>query len=203
MFNSIKQSHTNLLKINGIFFKKYLKLSYYPTDKLFMKIINYFVLSFFFSSNVFAMTLGEVGTAASIANTLQGTAQIQPKNTLNKVKNKVQRYEQAQQKRLPKLPSTSNKPRPSKPDVHVVREERERERTIKEQYLEERFKQEKIQQETNPVDYKAGIQIFYKRDCSASQKNCNKGAVLTNIKSVIFDYAHTRGSFAEAKNLNQ
>ena len=55
-------------------------------------------------------------------------------------------------------------------------------------------------EDDKPVDYKSATQIFYKQDCLPSESNCNRsGAVLTNIKSVIFNYAHSRGSFAEQK----
>ena len=53
-------------------------------------------------------------------------------------------------------------------------------------------------QDERPIDYKSSTQIFYKQDCLPSQSKCERnGAVLTNIKSVIFNYAHSRGSFAE------
>ena len=45
------------------------------------------------------------------------------------------------------------------------------------------------------VDYTSPTQIFYKRECPPDKKDCVRGAVLTNIKSVIFDYSKTRGSF--------
>ena len=68
-----------------------------------------------------------------------------------------------------------------------------------EEVPEEYFKQERIiEVEEKPIDYKAKTQIFYKKDCLPSQSNCQRrGAVFTNIRSVIFDYAHSRGSFSE------
>ena len=45
------------------------------------------------------------------------------------------------------------------------------------------------------VDYTSPTQVFYKRECPPEEKDCVRGAVLTNIKSVIFDYSKTRGSF--------
>ena len=68
-----------------------------------------------------------------------------------------------------------------------------------EEVPEEYFKQERLMEmEEKPIDYKAKTQIFYKKDCLPSQSNCQrKGAVFTNIRSVIFDYAHSRGSFSE------
>ena len=71
-------------------------------------------------------------------------------------------------------------------------------RDLTKEEFEERL-QDDINQDTKPVDYTSPIQIFYKRKCASNQANCNRGAVLTNIRSVIFDYAHTRGSFAESK----
>ena len=65
--------------------------------------------------------------------------------------------------------------------------------------IEEEFRDQGIEADTNPVDYKSGMQVFYKNTCTASQKNCRRGAVLTNIKSVIFNYAHSRGIFAKSQ----
>ena len=63
--------------------------------------------------------------------------------------------------------------------------------------LDKRFQDEDIYQDVKPVDYRSSIQIFYKRKCNSVEKRCDRGPVLTNIKSVIFDYAHTRGSFSK------
>ena len=57
------------------------------------------ILSLAPSPYVLATTLGEVNAAAGIANTLQGTAQNQPQDALNKVKQVVQEHEQVQQKK--------------------------------------------------------------------------------------------------------
>ena len=66
---------------------------------------------------------------------------------------------------------------------------------------EEYFEADKIIEIEKPIDYKLGTQIFYKKDCLPSEKNCKRsGPVFTNIKSVIFDYAHSRGSFSKNKD---
>ncbi len=65
--------------------------------------------------------------------------------------------------------------------------------------LAHRLKQNKAE-EANPVDYKADVQIFYKRKCQNNQKNCNRGPIFTNIKSVIFNYNRTQErNLAQAK----
>ncbi|MCZ0932644.1 MAG: hypothetical protein OXJ52_05785 [Oligoflexia bacterium] len=71
----------------------------------------------------------------------------------------------------------------------------------RDEVTEDYFKTERIvEMEDKPIDYKTATQIFYKKDCQPSQSNCKRsGAVLTNIKSVIFNYAHSRGSFSENK----
>ena len=65
------------------------------------------------------------------------------------------------------------------------------------------FKTEKISNKTGEdrlIDYKSSTQVFYKKDCLPSQSDCKRsGAVFTNIKSVIFNFAHSRGSFSENK----
>ena len=171
-------------------------------DELLMQVFFFFILSFVFSHHTLAMTLGEVGAAAGIASTLQGTAQTQPKDTLDKVKQTVQNYEQIQQQQMEEAQNISaqtvssvnhpTEPQSVSSDFHNVKH-------LTKEELDKRFDDEGVHQKTNPVDYKAQIQIFYKKKCLPSQKDCNRGAVLTNIKSVIFNYAHTRGSFAKSE----
>ena len=73
--------------------------------------------------------------------------------------------------------------------------------TERNQEVEEYLRTEKIiAVEDMPMDYKAKTQIFYKKNCLPSQSDCKRsGAVFTNIQSVIFNYAHSRGSFSEEK----
>jgi len=167
-----------------------------------MRMFFFFILSFAFSNNVSAVTLGEVEAAAGIASTLQGTAQTQPQNTLNKVKQTVQNYEQIQQQQMKEAQDigsqsaysashSTNSPSVSL-DSHNIKH-------LTKEDVGRRLKDEGVHQKTNSVDYKAQVQVFYKRKCLSSQKDCNRGAVLTNITSVIFNYAHTRGSFSESK----
>ena len=187
-----------------------------------------------FPSSVFANTLGEVGAAAGIANTLQGTAQIQSKGILDKAKQTVQNYEEAQNNKLTNINAINSEPVPLatqqnimdpslvNPTSHPVTQDTslinpadhsviqdpslqssDNSSVVSNPYskeeLDKKLQDEEIRQETQAVDYKRKFQVFYKRDCQASQKNCHRGAVLTNIKSLIFDYAHKRGSFSEIK----
>ncbi len=182
-----------------------------------------FILSFVCSPSAGAVTLGEVGAAAGIAGALQGTAQTQPQKNLDKAKQAIQNYEQVQNQKIKEAENirspdsapanhldgpaenlaepapanhleghAENLSEPSLPpedkSQHSAKEELDEDEDLrdKEEY-----------QDANPVDYKARMLVFYKRKCPPSQKRCNRGAVLTNIKSVIFNYAHTRGSFAQ------
>ena len=43
--------------------------------------------------------------------------------------------------------------------------------------------------------YKSKSVILYKNDCSLKDKNCKRGAMLVNIKSVMFDYEQGRMKF--------
>ena len=157
-----------------------------------MQVFFFFTFSLVFSQSVSAVTLGEVGAAAGVASTLQGTAQTQQKGTLDKVKQTVQHYEQNQEQKIKEaqgiysatVPSSNNR-ESSSSDLPRIPQMDSMKHLTKEE-LEERFQDEGVKQKTNPVDYKAKVQIFYKRKCAPSQKNCNRGAVLTNIKSVIF-----------------
>ena len=46
------------------------------------------------------------------------------------------------------------------------------------------------------VNYDRKTQVFYKKRCEASDKTCFRHPVFTNIKSVVFNYQHRRGVFA-------
>ena len=74
-------------------------------------------------------------------------------------------------------------------------------KNLSEPEIERYSREEKVEIETStPVNYKSNIQIFYKENCLSSQANCRRShPVLTNIKSVIFDFAHARGSFSKTK----
>ena len=207
------------------------------------------VFLFIFSQGLWANTLLETETAVGIANTLQGTAQGNPQQVLNQVKENVNNYEHVQeqkmnsiqapannnpsaQQRIPQslptnnqvleqatlsdqeknqiqelnhsLPPSStandldsfNTP-PNVEDGHNIEGIKEPAEEVTAEY----FKPERIvEMEERPIDYKTSTQVFYKNDCLSSQSNCKRsGAVFTNIKSVIFNYAHSRGSFSETK----
>ena len=170
-------------------------------DKLFMRGFFFFILSFIFSNSVLVAALGEVGAAAGIASTPQGTAQTQPQNTLDQVKQTVQKYEQIQQqmKEAQDIHTQTASSVNHSADSSSVSSGSPGLKLLTKEDVEKRLKDEGVRQKTNPVDYKTQVQVFYKNKCLPSQKDCDRGAVLTNIKSVIFDYAHTRGSFAQSK----
>ena len=63
--------------------------------------------------------------------------------------------------------------------------------------LSEELEDQEIEDEIDLVDYKRSVQVFYKNKCPRRAKNCVRGAVFTNIKSVIFDYARSRAGFAK------
>lgn len=105
----------------------------------------------------------------------------------------------------------SNNPSPANPiapsdSLNVQHEDLHHNQELNQAYQEklpkeEYFQTDRIIEIEKPIDYKTGTQIFYKKDCLPSQSNCKRsGAVFTNIKSVIFNYAHSRGSFSENKN---
>ena len=160
-------------------------------------------LSLFFSFPVFATTLGEIGAAAAIANKLQETGQADSASLIKQAKEKLEQYNEAEKRKLASIvsgnvtPPASDPVEGSQPQQNLTGGTEDL-KHLTEREIEERFQDQGIEPETEPVDYKAGIQVFYKNKCSASQKDCSKGAVLTNIKSVIFDYAQSRGSFAKS-----
>ena len=174
-----------------------------------MKLFLSFLVSLFLSSNVLASTLGEIEAGAAIANTLQGTAQMQSQKALDQAKQVVKKYEEAQNRELAsikdietgsvsginsspeKSPHPLNSPLPNSADSSPSLSKRTPDRQLG---------NEKMRQAVKPVDYNRKIQVFYKKECDeTSQRSCHRGAVLTNIKSLAFDYAHNRGGFSKTE----
>ena len=166
-----------------------------------MKTAFFLVLAASLPLFAFSTTLGEIGAAAAIAGKLQQTGQANVVPLVQQVKGKVEQYEEAEQRKIANIESmettSTHSPQRISSSPEIARERALE--SLTESEVEKRFQDQGVDPETKPVNYKAGIQIFYKKNCAPSQKNCSKGAVLTNIKSVIFDYAHSRGSFAELK----
>ena len=240
-----------------------------------------------FSQALWANTLIETQTAVGIANTLQGTAQVNPQEVLNQVKENVDNYEQAQEQKISAMPAPQAQPAMPNPQEEIPEQRSPQseqnnpldQATLSDQQkeeiqnlnqapepmennpppeypepmennpspeypepmennpspeypepmennpppdsfdmnensdyqdineLDERLPKEEyfqtdriIEIEDKPIDYKAGTQIFYKKDCLPAKNDCKRsGAVFTNIKSVIFNYAHSRGSFSKNK----
>ncbi|MBC6414897.1 MAG: hypothetical protein GDA46_00675 [Bdellovibrionales bacterium] len=73
------------------------------------------------------------------------------------------------------------------------------------------FQEYNSSKEENPSDedqssnnvssrYNSKTVIFYKKDCEVTDQNCvKKGAMLVNVKSVIFNYYHNRMKFQNKK----
>ena len=192
-----------------------------------MKQIFCFILSLSFFSSVLAATMDERGKDVGLGDVTQKINPIPSKTNLDRVKQTVQEYEEAQQKRMATaqtmdspINASENFDSMSSPPLDGPRNhfnahseqavedsnleftesaETDELRSLGEKSLRERLRDEGIYQDIKPVDYKTSTQVFYKRKCSSVQKNCDRGPLLTNIKSVIFDYAHTRGSFAQSQ----
>ena len=169
------------------------------------------LIFFIFSQAVWANTLLETETAMGIANTLQGANQVNPQQVVNQATETINNHESVHQQQMnsidsPPPPAVNNpieyhQPVSKNVDTLDPQDLEEPDRRDMLEATEEYFKTEKFIQQPEDdkrTDYKASTQIFYKKDCLPSQKDCKRnGAVLTNIKSVIFNYAHSRGSFSE------
>ena len=193
-----------------------------------MKQIFYFILSLSFFSPVLAATMDEKGKDIGHGDVTQKINPIPSKTDLDRVKQTVQEYEEAQQKRMATAAQTMDSPINDSenfdsmsaipldgPRNHFKAHseqavedsnleftesaETDELRSLGEKSLRERLRDEGIYQDIKPVDYKTSTQVFYKKKCSSVQKNCDRGPLLTNIKSVIFDYAHNRGSFSQSQ----
>ena len=158
------------------------------------------ILSFFFFNFVVASTLIETETALGIQKKLQETASpAQKKEMLNQVKQKIEAYEKAQQNQ--DLQALDSQPPDlfKKPKISDTSDETDSSEKLSAEDLEQESKnKETIQQKkSKSVNYTKSAQVFYKKKCLPSRSDCNRGAVLTNIPSVIFDYAVSRGIFEE------
>jgi len=167
----------------------------------------YFYIIFIFFNSAEAANLIETGVATGINNTLQQKATLQPKEFLNKAQNAVNKYEEDQQRRLELEGNPIKDPSNEEDQQRYLEEDQQRHLELEADPIKDPSNEEEkknqdensnlVIQNTKPVDYESSIQVFYKKDCSNLPNNCQRGAVLTNIKSVIFDYAHARGSFAK------
>ena len=171
-----------------------------------MRLVFLFVFSSICSSGVFASTIIEMEAAGGIASTLQETVQSQPANLIQGARETVQKHEETQNRRLANIeavnlgleaPSPSQTEQKSPPFSSSPSVDRSGKAAPFSTEGTSPAQDKKIHQKVESVDYNRNIQVFYKRGCEPSQKNCHRGAVLTNIKSLIFDYAHRRGSFSK------
>ncbi|MGI9549474.1 MAG: hypothetical protein ACR2M7_05850, partial [Bdellovibrionales bacterium] len=122
----------------------------------------------------FSMTLGEGVAATGIQSTLNSTAS---SNAIATKKRAETLLKKAQQQR-----SLANDP-------------------LSSENLEQQLNDGGIAIQADRVDYTKSTVIFYKNNCNhMAHQNCTAVPVLTNIKSVIFDYAHNRGEFQQRKN---
>ncbi len=157
-----------------------------------------FVLCACFSSPIFASTI-ITGTAV---NALQRPAEFNPKkDAVNKAKQTVKIHEKAQSQKdaiIKDATDSSSSSQMASSVNKAVRRLADSVPTSKEE-LDKRLEDEEILQETESVDYKRPIQIFYKNECKSSQEDCHRGPVFTNIPSLIFDYVHNRGSFSKVE----
>ena len=120
----------------------------------------------------FSMTLGEGVAATGIQSTLNSTASSNAIATKKRAETLLKKAQQ--QRALANTPSED---------------------------LEQQLDDGGIAIQADRVDYTKGTVIFYKNNCKhTTHQNCTAVPVLTNIKSVIFDYAHNRGEFQQRKN---
>ena len=152
----------------------------------------------------FSMTLGEVGAAASIQNTLNGAATSSSRDSIKKIIKQVEGQEQREKRRVESLKErTENlEERPNDSDyTSTIQLE-----NLNRDQLDDRFNDDGIEIDAGKVNYTKGTAIFYKNNCHNAEGNrtpsstCRPIPVLTNIKSVIFNYAHSRGEFKKKTN---
>ena len=165
-----------------------------------------------FSPFTFSMTLGDVTAATAIQNTLNSTAAPSYGKVLDKVKTDLKKAEEVERKKQAELkdlnlhPESTTKPLAEdrnniqsgdsldfKNDPHLE--------NLSRNELDERFDDGGVEINVDKImDYTKKTVIFYKGNCEnkdgrTPSSTCSPMPVLTNIKSVIFNYAHKRGEF--------
>ena len=154
-----------------------------------------FIVVFFsslFSFNVNATTLPEISAAQGIHNTLN--SQATPNYDTEDVRQRVQDYEREQEERSRQYDSiVNNSSSIDRPPINPD----DLGGNLNNQELERANRHE------DDVDYKTGSTVLYTKKCDPKSQNCNRGAVFTNVKSVIFDYNNRRGRFANVPKSKQ
>ncbi len=154
-----------------------------------------------FSPFTFSVTLGEGVAAAGIQNTLHSGAVSSSQKMIHESVKQVKKQKQERDKKVnfPKEHVVSSPKSSSHPNHKDTLLE-----SLSRDELNERFNDGGIEITADKVDYTKGTTIFYKDNCKMGKKRnrspsstCNPIPVLTNIKSVIFNYAHNRGEFKE------
>ena len=150
----------------------------------------------------FATSLVETGAATGIANTLQGIAQPNPVKHIDQAKKQVEKHDRSKQQKVNNIDSIYPSSMPNVPnqdtydDFSQETDYPDRTPDSVENYSEKEFNSGNGYREIiKSVDFKEGMQVFYKEECNGADENCQRHPVLTNIKSVIFDYAYSRGNF--------
>ena len=138
-------------------------------------------ISLCFSSAAFGAE-GLAGTSAAIgiANTLQNKAQVNPQKAIDASKQAVKQYQN-------KLNSQAQPPLPQN-----IQANQDTELILK---PKKGAAQNTSITSSLPKSYKSQSVVFYKNDCNLKDKNCKRGAMLVNIKSVMFDYEQGRMKF--------
>lgn len=141
-----------------------------------------------------ATTLSELGAVTAISNQLQGHASTKLAPIVNQVQQQVANYKQINQNKFSENSDYNNYENSDNYKKSTSSYEGSPESS------RDTYQEKQAQSNIKNIDYNKGLQVFYKKSCKAGEKKCHRGAVLTNINSVIFDYAKARGRFADLKN---
>ena len=147
-----------------------------------------------FSQNqvVSATSLLETTTATGIANTIQGTPQLNPKKLINDVKNTVNPTNLDKQERV--LAGDSLKQSATGNEVLQNLQKAKTNEDVRSAFVDKQVTPE--ESDSKRMKYDQPTVIFYKKDCETPNLNCNRsGPVFTNLKNVMFDYANKRMNF--------
>ena len=157
-----------------------------------------------FSQNqvVSAASLLETTTATGIANSIQGTPQLNPKELINDVKNTVNPEAQAVVASSPSdvneknraLAGDSLKQGPTGKEIFQNLQEAKTNEEVRSAFADEQVTPD--ESDSKRMKYTQPTVIFYKKDCEIPNLNCKRShPVFTNLKNVMFDYANKRMNF--------
>lgn len=164
----------------------------------------------FLTSQALANTLLEQSATLSIQNTLSNTAS--PSYDTEESKKAIENYNKSLEKRSAQYENSYDNPshdlrhdydKPSHEKRYERDEQDKLSSVIQQQIANHDYNKNKTLQDGS---YNKKLQVLYTKICppeTYSNKECNRGPVLTNIKSVVFDYNNRKNMYANVPKVKK